>query len=322
MTSTAIVTALAMAGGILILGLSPGLEQQTTPQESTSHVLEEKTMTQDAPTPGSLVVATATITVDKDPIRNLEHMREVLENTLRDRPDVRLLLFGETVLGWFHMPGGETQSYQDSIAQTVPGPATEFIGQLAQRHGVYISFGLSERKDGELFNTQVLMGPDGELEAVHRKFCIRNPAFTAAEETLTTAQVDGATVALLICADARSRSLVRAIRRGDVDIVLAGLVDHETKTLISRMIGAMFGTWAFTANRYGEEGSVMWNGLTTITDSWARLKQSSVGQECVLVQEVPLHDEARAAAFVRRSICSIKALGFIAGILVQMAMGK
>ena len=270
----------------------------------------------------SIQIATATITVDMDPAANLNRMKRVVEKTLDAHPRVRLILFGETILGWFHQSEGRTRAYYDSIAEVVPGTATDSVAALAEARDVYICFGLVEREDDMLYNTQVLIGPDREILAKHRKFWIRSAVFTAADEQLTVAEIDGARVAILICADARSMSLIRAIRRADVDVVLASLVDYSTSTTVSRMIGALFGTWAFTANRFGQEGSILWHGLTTITDPWANLVQSSAGEECVLVQDVPLARPSVVERFVRRPLVSIKALGLMVAMMVEMALDK
>ena len=64
-------------------------------------------------------------------------MKRVVEETKRDRPDVCLIFFGETILGWFYKKG-ETREYHESIAETVPGPTTEFIAELANMHDVCI----------------------------------------------------------------------------------------------------------------------------------------------------------------------------------------
>lgn len=54
----------------------------------------------------------------------------------------------------------------------VPGPDTEELGQIAKRHGVYLSVGVNEKTDrspGTLWNTNLIFDPDGRLIAHHRK---------------------------------------------------------------------------------------------------------------------------------------------------------
>jgi predicted amidohydrolase len=55
-------------------------------------------------------------------------------------------------------------------SEPVPGPTTERLGAAARDAGAYVAFGMSERgRDGELHNSVVLVGPDGEVAASHRK---------------------------------------------------------------------------------------------------------------------------------------------------------
>jgi nitrilase len=57
-------------------------------------------------------------------------------------------------------------------ALDVPGPATRFLAEVAARHDVYLSVGVTERSPasvGGLFNTNLLFGPDGSLRGHHRK---------------------------------------------------------------------------------------------------------------------------------------------------------
>lgn len=268
----------------------------------------------------SITIATATMTVDPDPVNNRLRVRQVIEETLEAHPRVRLFHFGETILGLFHKPG-ETQAYHESIAEPVPGPSTDYISDVAREHDVYISFGLTEEAGGNLYNTLVLISPEGEILATHRKFWIVNKFFSPGELALTTVDVDGFNVAILVCADARSRTLIRMIRRDRPDVVLVGLADLGTDVLASQFIGSFFDAWAFAANRYGEEGKMTWRGLTTITDPWARVAQASVGRECVLIQDVPFHQSSAVERFIRRALVSIKAAGLLVSMMVRKALG-
>ena len=76
-----------------------------------------------------------------------------------------LLVFGElvTVLG-----AGDTKA----AAETVPGPSTRLLGEMARRHGMYIVAGMSEREGHLIYNTAVLLAPDGKLAGKYRKMVV------------------------------------------------------------------------------------------------------------------------------------------------------
>lgn len=62
-----------------------------------------------------------------------------------------------------------TGKKMDECAETIPGPSTEYFGQLAQKHDLYIVAGLVEREGKTLYNTAALLGPDGRLIGKYRK---------------------------------------------------------------------------------------------------------------------------------------------------------
>lgn len=57
-------------------------------------------------------------------------------------------------------------------AEPIPGPASRCLGQMAKQHDLYIVAGLTERDENVVFNTAVLMGPDGQLVGKYRKVCL------------------------------------------------------------------------------------------------------------------------------------------------------
>jgi hypothetical protein len=70
---------------------------------------------------------------------------------------------------------GETLTYAwtgkkfPEVAETIPGPSTEYFGTLAKRHNLYIVAGLVEREGHLIYNTAALIAPDGTLAGKYRK---------------------------------------------------------------------------------------------------------------------------------------------------------
>ena len=73
---------------------------------------------------------------------------------------------------------GETLTYVNlgkqpaEVAETIPGPATTFFGELARQHNLYIVAGLFERDGHLVYNSAVLLGPTGQLVGKYRKTCL------------------------------------------------------------------------------------------------------------------------------------------------------
>lgn len=73
---------------------------------------------------------------------------------------------------------GETINYvglgkrPDEVAEVIPGPSTEYLGELARQHGLYLVAGLFERAEHLVYNTAVLCGTNGQVVGKYRKVCL------------------------------------------------------------------------------------------------------------------------------------------------------
>ncbi len=84
---------------------------------------------------------------------------------------VNILAFPEEALiGFGQCPvcqsGVSPCDYHHDLAETVPGPASEHIAELAKEFDIYVAFGLAERDANDssvLYNSVVMVGPDGIL---------------------------------------------------------------------------------------------------------------------------------------------------------------
>jgi len=57
-------------------------------------------------------------------------------------------------------------------AEPIPGPSTDYFGELAKKDQLHIVAGLIERDRHQLFNVAVLIAPDGKLIGKYRKVCL------------------------------------------------------------------------------------------------------------------------------------------------------
>jgi predicted amidohydrolase len=58
------------------------------------------------------------------------------------------------------------------IAERIPGPFTEYFAQLARKYNLHIVVSLDERDGHLVYNTAVLLDPDGRLIGKYRKVCL------------------------------------------------------------------------------------------------------------------------------------------------------
>ena len=97
----------------------------------------------------------------KTPLENCKLYAPLIEKAAAEKAD--LVVLGETVTYF-----GLGKSYAE-CAESIPGPSTEYFAELAKKHNLYIVAGLLERVDHLVYNTSVLVGPDGSLVGKYRK---------------------------------------------------------------------------------------------------------------------------------------------------------
>jgi predicted amidohydrolase len=118
------------------------------------------------------------------------------------------------------------------------GPAHEFLSALASRHGINLITGSSvERSGGQLFNTGVLIGRDGQILTKYRKihrFDVTLPDGTAHLESsvfgggteVVTFALEGVTVGFTICYDLRFPVLFKKLAELGADIIVVPAAFH------------------------------------------------------------------------------------------------
>jgi len=236
-----------------------------------------------------LGIAAVCMECDRDPDVNRAAMEQYIETIKGDHPDVRLVLFSETNLGWYLDPD-DPSGYQKGIAESGDGPTMTLMKQAAVGNDVYVGYGYTESADDVVYNSFALINPDGELIANHRKVYLAPTmddvnGFTAGD-TGTTAVVDGIKVALQICRDLSSEALA-AEYAGDPDIkiILAPLADlNDNPALFANL--RLRNKWVVFANRIGTEGDAVYPGWYGFYDPTGFPVLSSVGKSGYLFLSV------------------------------------
>jgi predicted amidohydrolase len=171
--------------------------------------------------------------------------------------------------------------------EPVPGPTTEFLGNLARELGVYVLGGsILEGVPGSdrLHNTSTFFGPDGEMRAVYRKihlFDVKAPdreylesKTIAPGESIVTAKAGAATLGLSVCYDVRFPELYRllALRGAEVLAVPAAFTlqtgkDHWELLLRARAVENQ--AFVVAPAQWGQKADGRWTyGRSMIVDPW------------------------------------------------------
>ena len=104
-----------------------------------------------------------------EPEDNLVKISEFVSK-IASQQKVDLIVFPELVTSGFELGVRFTE-----LAQRIPGPSVNLIAQRASEFGVYIAFGMvsKEKVESVLYNSAVLVGPDGELVGSYNKVHLR-----------------------------------------------------------------------------------------------------------------------------------------------------
>ena len=94
---------------------------------------------------------------------NIRMLEPLVEEAASKKAD--LIVFGELVTT-HGIPGAH------AAAETIPGPTTHLLGEMARRWKIYIVAGMPEREGHLLYNAAVLLDPDGNLAGKYRKVVI------------------------------------------------------------------------------------------------------------------------------------------------------
>jgi len=100
---------------------------------------------------------------------NLVKMSDFIARIAAEQP-VDLIVFPELAT-----TGYEIGPRFPELAQRVPGPTVNLIAQRASESGVHVAFGMvsKEKVESILYNTAVLVGPDGDLIGQYNKVHLR-----------------------------------------------------------------------------------------------------------------------------------------------------
>jgi predicted amidohydrolase len=150
---------------------------------------------------------------------------------------------------------------------------SEFVSyllDLCTRHQFYVVTGFNERDSGKLYNTALLIGPDGVVGKYRKLHLFKNEKdfFEPGNLGLPVFDIGGIKVGLLVCFDWIFPEVWRvlALKGAQVichpsNLVLPGLAQKAVPVhaLMNRI-------YVVTANRIGTEDNLTFTGLSTIAD--------------------------------------------------------
>jgi predicted amidohydrolase len=154
----------------------------------------------------------------------------------------------------------------------VPGPTINLMAQRANEYGVYIAFGMAtkERVESVLYNSAVLVGPEGELLEVYNKVHLRGEERMAFREgfKLPVIETEVGSIGLMIGYDLAFPEVARSLALDGAEILCvcanweaAQIDEWKTYTRARAYENAVF---VAGANRVGEDVTLTFGGESMV----------------------------------------------------------
>ena len=197
---------------------------------------------------------------------NLVKMSETISK-IASQQRVDLIVFPELITSGYELGLRFTE-----LAQRVPGPTINLLAQRANEYGVYIAFGMvtKERVESVLYNSAIVVGPDGELLDAYTKIHLRGEERMAFREgfKLPIIPTEIGNIGLMIGYDLAFPEVARSLVLDGADILCvmanweAAQID-EWKTYL-RARAYENSVFVVGANRIGEDVTLNFGGESMI----------------------------------------------------------
>jgi predicted amidohydrolase len=197
---------------------------------------------------------------------NLLKMSEMI-GKIASQEKVDLIVFPELITS-----GNELGLRFTELAQRVPGPTVNLIAQRANDYGVYVAFGMvtKERVESVLYNSAILIGPDGELVDVYNKVHLRGEERMAFREgiRLSVNDTEVGTIGMMLGYDLAFPEIARSLVLDGAEIILVmanwevNYMD-EWKTYL-RARAYENSVYVVGANRVGEDITLNFGGESMV----------------------------------------------------------
>lgn len=152
-----------------------------------------------------------------------------------------------------------------ALAEPLGGATTERLGRIARRTGAHLAAGLPTRSaGGELHNTQVLLGPRGDLLGHYHKNHLYGTDFSWAQPGRGYRVVPTAlgAVGLCVCFDVNFAGAWEALRAGGAELVAFSTAWVDEAPPWPHWLGPVgrYQIPLVAGNTWGEEGEIRFSG--------------------------------------------------------------
>lgn len=174
---------------------------------------------------------------------NLQHLLDLYDEAGRQK--VHLVASYENVTNVQSLP-----EFMNRV-ETVPGPTTEQFARIARRRGIYAQLNLYEKDADRVFNTSVLIDPDGKIAGKYRKVHLPPQERWRATpgDGFPVCRTDIGNIGFSICYDIMFPEAARAAALNGADIVIhSGNTSYTCREYYPRVRAAENMLWLLVCN--------------------------------------------------------------------------
>jgi len=232
-----------------------------------------------------------TAPVPGDPQATLKRTAEQVRGIRATFPATQLVLMPELHLSAVEGLLDEPDRYPDQVAVTLPGPLTDQLGVLARETGLWLVVGTVYERDGDdIYNTALVVSPDGAVAATYRKCFPWQPyERTTPGDRFVVFDIPGVgRVGLAICYDLHFPESARQLAWLGAEVVLQPSLtptrDRDLELVLTRATAIYNQVYVVSVNA----AAPLAVGQSTVVDPEGMVRQLAGPTEEVLVDVLDL----------------------------------
>jgi formamidase len=229
-------------------------------------------------------------------------MADIATNVAKSFPWVQLVMFHELVVpGLVQFVTTDNTDTWKKNAEPVPGPLTERLCALARKTGQWLIPGSMYERDGDkLYNTAIVISPQGEIVAKYRKMFPWLPyeSGTAPGDQFCTFDIPGVgRFGLCICYDMWFPEVSRTLAWMGAEVILQPTLtptsDRELELTMAQANALFNQCYFISVNGIGEWGG----GRSAMINPDGRVLQEASANQTILTEIIDLDHVTRAREF-------------------------